>query len=265
MDSATDLTLNHTQSFQNETEVIQNNTVGSFDGNRNPPYPVYFFPSSGRTENNSEANLNGNSTTEPMPIEVKTSTTTMTTVTKTTLTSDLTRQFTNATTDFSVTELETTTPVETTVTTHPQSKASTTSIKLTSEILFVTTTVTPLAVINKESTTVDEQTFKTSPTKVPIISKATERLQQISNSETTDSETLNESINTTTEYANTALFSVKYSEEDFDSRDAFWPIAMALTIGIPTIVVFGVTIAVLYKRRISKPRGLLSMYGQEYS
>lgn len=52
--------------------------------------------------------------------------------------------------------------------------------------------------------------------------------------------------------------------DDFQSRDSFWPIALALTIGIPTIVVLAVTITVLYRGRLTKPRSLLAMYGQEY-
>ncbi|WAR00700.1 hypothetical protein MAR_025072 [Mya arenaria] len=53
--------------------------------------------------------------------------------------------------------------------------------------------------------------------------------------------------------------------EDFTTYDTFWPIAMALTIGIPAIAVFGVTIAVLYRNRLGKPRGLLAAFDDEYN
>lgn len=59
--------------------------------------------------------------------------------------------------------------------------------------------------------------------------------------------------------------SFTFLDTDFRSRDSFWPIAMALTIGIPTIIVFAVTITVLYRGRLAKPRSLLSMYGQDYN
>lgn len=50
----------------------------------------------------------------------------------------------------------------------------------------------------------------------------------------------------------------------YDKGDTFWPVATALTMGIPAIIVFAVTIAVLYRRRMNKPRGLLEMYGTDY-
>ena len=52
--------------------------------------------------------------------------------------------------------------------------------------------------------------------------------------------------------------------DDYDKGDTFWPVAMALTIGVPTIIVFAVTITVLYRRRMNKPRGLLGIYGTDY-
>ena len=51
---------------------------------------------------------------------------------------------------------------------------------------------------------------------------------------------------------------------NYDNGDTFWPVAMALTIGIPTIIVFAVTITVLYRRRMNKPRSLLGIYGTDY-
>lgn len=72
-------------------------------------------------------------------------------------------------------------------------------------------------------------------------------------------------LNSTADNNNSTFFIIQYSEDDFESQDSFWPIAVALTIGIPTIIVLGVTIAVLYKKRMGKPRNLLSMFDQDYS
>ncbi|XP_045215389.2 uncharacterized protein LOC123565596 [Mercenaria mercenaria] len=84
---------------------------------------------------------------------------------------------------------------------------------------------------------------------------------------TTHLANVNTTINSTDEFYNSTADPSRLTRtfsDDFESRDSFWPIALALTIGIPTIVVLAVTITVLYRRRIAKPRSLLSMYGQDY-
>lgn len=57
---------------------------------------------------------------------------------------------------------------------------------------------------------------------------------------------------------------VRTFSDDFRSPDSFWPIAITLTIGIPTIVILAVTITVLYRGRLTKPKSVLAMYGQDY-
>ena len=54
------------------------------------------------------------------------------------------------------------------------------------------------------------------------------------------------------------------TEDLYDDGDTFWPVAMALTIGVPTIIVLAVTITVLYRRRTNKRRSLLEVYGADY-
>ena len=49
-----------------------------------------------------------------------------------------------------------------------------------------------------------------------------------------------------------------------DYGDTFWPVAIALTIGVPTIIVRGITITLLNRRRMHKRRGLLKMPGADY-
>jgi hypothetical protein len=44
--------------------------------------------------------------------------------------------------------------------------------------------------------------------------------------------------------------------------DTFWPIVAALVIGVPSIIVFGIAITVIHKRRLASPARLraASMY-----
>jgi hypothetical protein len=102
---------------------------------------------------------------------------------------------------------------------------------------------------------------------VPSVTQTTENTtKNIDTEQTISSNTVE---NSTEESFNSTIdpnrLSFAFLDTDFRSRDSFWPIAMALTIGIPTIIVFAVTITVLYRGRLAKPRSLLSMYGQDYN
>ena len=63
----------------------------------------------------------------------------------------------------------------------------------------------------------------------------------------------------------TNLGRLRYTYDEFDAGDKLWPVGMALTIGLPTIIVLAVTITVLYKRQVAKPRSRMSFYGQNYA
>nr|KAG5705957.1 hypothetical protein BaRGS_010847 [Batillaria attramentaria] len=57
-------------------------------------------------------------------------------------------------------------------------------------------------------------------------------------------------------------FVIEARDEDDIESDTFWPIVAALVIGIPSIIVFGIAITVIHKRRLASPARLraASMY-----
>ncbi|KAL4228075.1 hypothetical protein ACF0H5_013510 [Mactra antiquata] len=176
-----------------------------------------------------------------------------------------------------------------TITTTPTSVQPTTSLAITKGITksHITTTkidgnnFSSTADTNKIGTSTADMTTIKQTTEVPIKNPSTQK--SVSAKSTKQHEKYNATISPTesqpvsdkihlnvTETSNTTTDPMRilviYSEDDFISRDSFWPIALALTIGIPTIIVMAVTITVLYRRRMSNPRSRMSVYaGHDYS
>jgi hypothetical protein len=169
----------------------------------------------------------------------------------------------------------------TTKTTKMENKETTETDKIAQATENYLTTNKPTAYINSSlqtssakprnettsSKTAESTSGMTSGSTISTKSTEGSTLSGFNSNETSHNEHLivmNSTANSTELYANTTDSSrlTHTLADDFQAPDSFWPIALALTISIPTIVVLAITIAVLYRRRIAKPRSLLSMYGQ---
>lgn len=155
-----------------------------------------------------------------------------------------------------------TTSTKTTINSSEVLEKESTLSRTTTAAISVTSETTAQGRVYQNYTDI-EHISETTTDFVERVPEAVSAMSLLDTDQTTHSVVNN--LNSTADNDNSTFFIIQYSEDDFESEDSFWPIAMALTIGIPTIIVLGVTIAVLYKKRMGKPRNLLSMFDQDYS